>query len=93
MGPSFFIEAGNTHLIESLLRDLKSDIQESFSSFKIVDYRNWSSENEAKARLHNARERNLGIELPTKRESSGSLAGRLMTCIIIHKNSVVHQAK
>lgn len=61
VGSSFFIEAGNT-LIKSS-KDFKSDIQHSFSSFRIVYYRNQCVENEAKARLGNVKKRNLEIEL------------------------------
>lgn len=58
MGTSFFIEAANAHIIKCL-RDLKSDMQEPFSSFKTVDYSDQSLKNDAKARLGNAKKRNL----------------------------------
>ena len=71
LGPSSFTEAENTRVIESLLRDVKSDAHELFSSFKTVDDRNVFLENETKARFGNTRSGN-GIDhcdqLITKRE-------------------------
>lgn len=64
MGPCFFIEAANAHIIKCL-RALKSDIEEPFSSFKIADYRDQSLKNDAKARLSNVKKKNLKMELIT----------------------------
>lgn len=71
MGPSSFTEAEDTRVIESLLRDVKSDAHELFSPFKTVDDRNVFLDNEMKARFGNARSGN-GIDhcdqLITERE-------------------------